>query len=362
MGEVVRTSLAEASLEVELQDPRLVAELIAAIPVGLALVHPFELRIMAANPAMASALGAIPEALLGGRVTQVLPQEHPLADPTYYREVVATARHLEGRLQQGDRTWRWFLRPLRATGLMYVVAGLVEVGHDVEVDQLRQINQVKTDFLNLASHELRTPLGVINGYASLLSQGGLTEAHQRLAGLRIYEKGLQLTRLIHGLTQVARLDEIRTAPLDEPVDLAGLLVELVREAQRRSPDLAIDVELNVPKAVARGNAFWLRTALRELLDNAARFRAAPGRVDVALDARPDAFVVTVRDDGFGIEESLQPLLFQRFAPIETDTSRHLVGLGIGLYLVRQVLNAHRGQIRIESHLGSGTTATVEVPR
>lgn len=355
-------NLAAASLEVELQDPRLVAELIAAIPVGLALVHPLDLRIVAANPAMAAALGGNPEALLGGRVTQVLPQEHPLADPTHYREVAATARQLEGRLQQGDRTWRWFLRPLRATGLLYVMAGLVEVGQDIEVDELRRINQVKTDFLNLASHELRTPLGVINGYASLLSQGGLTEDHQRLAGLRIYEKSRQLTRLIHGLTQVARLDEIRSAPVDEPVDLAALLVELVGEAQRQFPDLAVEIELGVPQAKARGNAFWLRTAFQEVLDNAARFRVTPGRVDVRLDVRPDAFVITVRDDGFGIEESLQPLLFQRFTPIETDTNRHLVGLGIGLFLVRQVLGAHRGQIQIESHPSAGTTATLEVPR
>jgi signal transduction histidine kinase len=355
-------NLVETSLEIELQDPRLVAELIAAIPVGLALVHPFELRILAANPAMASALEVAPEALLGGRVTQVLSAEHPLADPTNYREVTATARYLEGRFQLRDRTWRWFLRPLRGTGFLYVVAGLVEVGPDVEVDELRQINQVKTDFLNLASHELRTPLGVINGYASLLSQGGLTEAHQRLAGQRIYEKGVQLTRLITGLTQVARLDEIRTAPRDEAVDLARLLRELVEAAQRRFPDLAIEIELRVPEPNCRGSSFWLRAAFREILDNAARFRGAPGRVDVVLDERSDAFIVTVRDDGFGIEPSLQPLLFQRFTPIETDTNRHLVGLGIGLFLVRQVLTAHQGQVRIESDPASGTTVILEVPR
>ncbi len=357
-----RPSLVETSLEIELQDPRLVAELIAAIPVGVALVHPFDLRIMAANPAMASALEVVPEALLGARVAQVLPENHPLADPRHYREVSATARHLEGRLRHRDRTWGWFLRPLRGSGLVYVLAGLVEVGHDVQVDELREINQVKTDFLNLASHELRTPLGVINGYASLLSQGGLTQEHQRLAGLRIYEKGRQLTRLLTGLTQVARLDEIRTAPRDESVDLAGLLVELVGEAQRRSPDLAIEIELNVPEAITRGNAFWLRTAFHEVLDNAARFRAAPGQVDVVLGELPGAFVVTVRDDGFGIEEGLQPLLFQRFTPIETDTNRHLVGLGIGLFLVREVLVAHGGQIQIQSHPSTGTTATLEIPR
>jgi two-component system phosphate regulon sensor histidine kinase PhoR len=358
----VRPSLVETSLEIELQDPRVVAELIAAIPVGLAMVHPFDLRIMAANPAMAGALDLVPEVLLGSRVIQVLPENHPLADPTHYREVTATARHLEGRLHHRGRTWRWFMRPLRGSGLVYVLAGLVEVGHDVEVDELREINQVKTDFLNLASHELRTPLGVINGYASLLSQGGLGEEHQRLAGVRIYEKGRQLTRLLTGLSQVARLDEIRTAPRDEPLDLAGLLVELVADAQRRYPDLAIEIDLTVPEALATGNAFWLRAAVREVLDNAARFRGAPGQVTIGLAEVPDAFVVTVRDDGFGIEESLHPLLFQRFTPIETDTNRHLVGLGIGLYLVREVLSAHGGAIEIQSDPSTGTIAILKVPK
>src|SRR5260370_21275079 len=104
----VRPSLVEASLEIELQDPRVVADLIAAIPVGLALVHPFDLRIMAANPAMASALEVVPEALLGGRVVQVLPENHPLADPTPYRPSTPTAPHLERRLPHSDPTCRCF--------------------------------------------------------------------------------------------------------------------------------------------------------------------------------------------------------------------------------------------------------------
>jgi signal transduction histidine kinase len=236
----------------------------------------------------------------------------------------------------------------------------VQPGSDL--DRLLEVNTVKTEFLNLAAHELRTPLGVIHGYASLLAQGGLSSDHQHLAGVRIYEKAKLLSRLITDLSLVARLDELGPALPTDQLDLVELLEPVVEELQRRFPDLAIDFTLAQPKAIIVGNAYWLRLALRELLDNAVRFRPGPsGRIDVSLNRTPSASLVRVADDGFGIASADQGRLFKRFSRIETDENQHLVGMGIGLYVVREVALAHRGRVSVKSQAGSGSEFSFELP-
>jgi signal transduction histidine kinase len=112
-----------------------------------------------------------------------------------------------------------------------------------------------------------------------------------------------------------------------------------------------------------GNTYWLHLAVRELLDNAVRFRPGPsGRIDVSLTGVGDNWRISVLDDGFGIEPQNQAQLFRRFARIETDANRHLVGMGIGLYLVREVAVAHGGQVLADSRPGAGSAFTLELPR
>src|SRR5207245_11516059 len=113
--------------------------------------------------------------------------------------------------------------------------------------------------------------------------GGLTEEHQRLAGLRIYQKARQLSRLIMDLTLIGRIDELAPGLAREPVDLAGLAQETVADVQRRYPDLAIEIAARKPAAQAEGSPSWLRLAIRALLDNAVRRRpGTPARAQLPL--------------------------------------------------------------------------------
>jgi two-component system phosphate regulon sensor histidine kinase PhoR len=234
---------------------------------------------------------------------------------------------------------------------------------DADLSRLLEINAAKTEFLNLAAHELRTPLGVINGYASLLAQGGLTEAHQHLAGARIYEKAKQLSRLITDFSLVARLDELGPALKTNPLDLIELVEPMIEEVQRRFPDVAIELQFSQPQARIDGNAYWLRLAIRELLDNAIRFRPGPGgRIDLTISSVGSHWIVSVLDDGFGIAVADQAGLFGRFARVETEENQHLVGMGIGLYMVREVALAHHGRVAVNSRPGAGSEFTLELPR
>jgi len=165
------------------------------------------------------------------------------------------------------------------------------------------------------------------------------------------------------MSLVGRLDELGSAMAKEDLDLAALIEPMVKEQQRRYADLAIDLRLDVLAAPLTGNPYWLHLAVRELLDNAIRFRPGPtGRIDVTLARSGKSWTVSVLDDGFGIEPRHQGQLFRRFARIETEATSHLVGLGIGLYIVQEVAKAHGGRVLVDSRPGMGSEFTLELPR
>jgi signal transduction histidine kinase len=342
-----------------------VMEVLQAMPIPVAVIEARELRLLAVNDAMAAVFHR-PDAA-GLTVTAVLPPSHPLSDPRPYRKVAQDgAPHSESVLLDGQ-AWNWFIRPLKGEGgaVDHCLTGLVSdpvAPLDLDVTRLRDMNAAKTEFLNLAAHELRTPLSVIIGYGSLLANGGLSEEQEKLAGSRIYEKGRQLSRLIMDMSLVGRLDELGPSIPTRRLDLVGLVEPIVKDQQRRFGDLAIDLELQVLNAPVNGNASWLHLAIRELLDNAVRFRPSPtGRISVTLSRKPGAATISVLDDGFGIDPRHHGQLFKRFSRIETDDNRQLIGLGIGLYLVHEVARAHGGQITVESTPGTGSEFRLQLP-
>lgn len=344
-----------------------VTEVIQAIPIPVAIVLAGDLRVFSLNDRMAKLFNRPAAEAVGRPIVDLTPSAHPLSDPGPYRHVAGTGRPYESSLVLGRQPWQWFIQPLKGAdhSVDHLLVGLIartDRQADWELERLLEVNAVKSEFLNLAAHELRTPLGVIHGYASLLAQGGLSTEHQHLAGVRIYEKAKQLSRLITDLSLVARLDELGPALHTDELDLVKLLEPVVEELQRRFPDLAIDFQFVQPTATVVGNADWLRLALRELLDNAVRFRPGPsGRIDISITPIARAWVVRVADDGFGIPTADQGRLFERFSRIETDENQHLVGMGIGLFTVREVARAHQGRISVKSQAGSGSEFSFELP-
>jgi len=343
-----------------------VSELLQAMPIPLAVVEAGDLRALAVNEMMARVLRRADAA--GLTISSLLPPAHPLSDPRPFRSVATNGQPFAATVVIDGQTWEWFIRPLKGRGraVEHFLTGLLAspaAPLDVDVARLREMNAAKTEFLNMAAHELRTPLSVILGYGSMLAQGGLSPEHQKLAGTRIYEKTRQLSRLIMDMSLVGRFDELGPSMAREPIDLVGLMEPMVKDHQRRFGDLAIEFGFETPDAMVDGNAYWLHLALRELLDNAVRFRPGPtGRIDISLTEGDASWRIAVLDDGFGIEPHNQGQLFKRFARIETDANRHLVGMGIGLYLVQEVARAHGGRVLVDSRPGAGSEFTFELPR
>jgi signal transduction histidine kinase len=342
-----------------------VIEVLQALPIPVAVVEPRDLRVLALNDAMAQ-LFRRPDAA-GLTVTALLPPANPLSDPRPYRKVAAEGRPLSSTVVLDGQTWEWFIHPLKGESdtVEHCLTGLVarpSAPLDPDMARLQEMNAAKREFLNMAAHELRTPLSVIIGYGSLLAQGGLSADHQKLAGARVYEKARQLSRLIMDMHLVGRFDELGPSMPTAALDLVRLVEPIVTDQQRRFGDLAIDFSFDNYLAPVRGNDYWLHLAVRELLDNAVRFRPAPtGRIDVSLKKVGEYWSLNVLDDGFGIDPKHQGQLFKRFARIETDANRHLIGLGIGLYIVQEVAQAHAGRVKVDSRPGLGSEFSLEIP-
>ena len=343
-----------------------VIEILQATPIPLGVVEARDLRVLATNDLMAQLFHRSDAA--GLTISSLLPPSHPLSDPRPYRSVGANGQAFADLVIIDGQTWAWFIQPLKGEtqSVDHLLTGLTAqpaAPLDLDVARLRETSAAKTEFLNLAAHELRTPLSVILGYGSLLAQGGLSEEHQKLAGARIYEKARQLSRLIMDMSLVGRFDELGPPMVHDDLDLVQVIEPMVKELRRRFADLAIDLKLGVLEAPVRGNGYWLHLAIRELLDNAVRFRPGPtGRIDVSIAASDHGWRVSVLDDGFGIDSRNHGQLFKRFARIETEATAHLVGFGIGLYMVQEVARAHGGRVTVDSRLGAGSEFALELPK
>ena len=220
-------------------------------------------------------------------------------------------------------------------------------------DQVRQ-------FVADASHELRTPLAAIRGYSELTRRAPYELPEELRHSLsRIESESVRMSRLVEELLLLARLDEGR-ALRSEPVELGDLLADVTSDARAAGPDHVWNLSAPDEPVVIAGDAERLHQAFANLLTNARVHTPAGTNVEVSLTATPDAAVVTVSDDGPGIQPTVLPTLFQRFVRGDSSRSRRAGSTGLGLSIVRAILEAHAGNVSVESEPGR-TVFTATAP-
>jgi two-component system OmpR family sensor kinase len=235
--------------------------------------------------------------------------------------------------------------------LGHVTAALTARHHSEE--RVRQ-------FVADASHELRTPLAAIRGYAEL-TRPSRADAPPDLAHAmeRVESQAIRMSSLVEDLLLLARLDSGR--PLERgDVDLSLVLVEAIGDAHAAGPDHRWDLELPEEPVVVAGDGPRLHQVIVNLLANARTHTPAGTQVTVTLDLEGDTAVVTVVDNGPGVPESVLPEIFERFTRADTSRSRTAGSTGLGLSIVAAVVNAHGGQIWVDSVPGH-TCFTVRLP-
>jgi PAS domain S-box-containing protein len=232
-------------------------------------------------------------------------------------------------------------------------------------EQLESASRLKSDFVATISHELRTPLNVILGYASLLAEGAfgpLLEA-QADAVRRLERSGKALFDLVSATLDLSRLEAGRIQVDDEDLDVSALSLEIVREATEESQrrGLALETRIEGPPRRVRTDRGKLKLVLGNLVANALKF-TEHGKIVLACEDRDDGVEFRIDDTGPGIPESQREMIFEPFRQGDASPSRRHGGAGLGLYIVRRVLDLLGGWVHLESQVGLGTTFRVWVPR
>lgn len=230
--------------------------------------------------------------------------------------------------------------------------------------KLIQLNKAKSDFVSAVSHELRTPLSAIKGYASLLRSGQfgplVVAQGERLAKI---EKHVDLlTQFINNLLDIARIESGRTAMEHREIPAEEFLAtihDLVRP-QLEAKHLRYAVDLDGVKHLM-GDPEQLRRVFLNLLSNAVKYTPEKGSVGVSFEREGATIVVRVSDTGCGMPPDDLPKLFQEFYRANDPINQQVRGTGLGLALVKRIVEAHQGHITVQSTLGKGTTFTVQLP-
>jgi PAS domain S-box-containing protein len=232
-----------------------------------------------------------------------------------------------------------------------------------DITKFREAEEAKTTFISMISHELKTPVSVIKGYASTLNRDDVvwdSETVER--GLTVIDEETdRLAELIDNLLDVSRL-QIGTFKLDYGPVALDKLAENVADMMRTQTAIhTITVDFPEDFPVIQGDDRRLGQVLSNLLNNAIKYSPKGGKISVGGRVIEDGVEVYVSDEGIGLTEEKQGLIFDRFYRVDNALSRETQGAGLGLYIVRSIVESHGGRIRVQSEPGVGTTFTFSLP-
>jgi PAS domain S-box-containing protein len=265
----------------------------------------------------------------------------------------------------GYRTRREPFSPIQ----MRIARGIAQIAsmalsHSRLMEELARVNRLKSDFVATMSHELRTPMNTLMGYTDLLAAGefGPVTEEQRGVLTRMDQSARELLDLINATLDLSRIEARRVSIEVHDIAVPELLRELEVETryQRQQRGLDFAWEITPESSQLRSDRVKLKVILKNLITNALKFTERGG-VRINAVERDAGLEVSVYDTGIGIAPDILPIIFEPFRQGESAATRRYGGVGLGLYVVRRLLDLLNGSISVESELGRGSTFRVWVP-
>lgn len=274
-----------------------------------------------------------------------------LAPLVFARQMYFRSRSLADRLAEQNRV---------LADQAVKLEQLLETEHNT-VDELRELNRMKNEFVAVVSHELRTPVTALIGYAKTLQQPNFAEDPDLRQEFleRMERQGDRLQRLVENLLTAARI-ESRQLPMQVTrVRFEDLVRDIVEGLGGEAERVKVDIPPELP--VLQTDRELLSRVLSNLLDNALKYSPDASVCEVGARGDPAALVFWVADHGIGIDPTEVERIFQRFYQVDSSSTRTFRGAGLGLSLVRELLQRLGGSIHVESSPGEGSTFTVTLP-
>lgn len=241
--------------------------------------------------------------------------------------------------------------------------GFAVIGERINAmaEELAGMETLRTDFIASVSHELKTPLAVIQSYGRLLQRPGLSEERRIEYARAITETSCDLAGLVANILRLNKLENQQIYPAAKPYDLGEQLRECLLGFEKAWEAKELDIDVDVEDGVrVNADAELLALVWNNLLSNAIKFTESHGRVTLRMHAQDGRAVVQVADTGCGIDSDTGRHIFEKF--YQGDTSHATQGNGLGLALVRRVIDIVGGDIAVSSEVGVGSTFTVTLRR
>jgi PAS domain S-box-containing protein len=307
--------------------------------------------VLLSNPAAMRTYGILPDEVVGLRLEEAI-SDPSLRDLLTRPMTVGSA--LSDEVQAPDG------RTFSASVSLLAGGGRVVTLRDITY--LKELDQMKSDFVNTVSHDLRSPLTYMRGYTTMISMAGeLNEKQQGFVG-RIINGIEQMTELIDDLLDIGKI-EAGVGVEIERCWLPGIVQAVVDDlgVRAEAQDIELTASLSADIPPTKADKTLIRQAIRNLVDNAIKYTPGPGRVDVSLHAYEDSLVVCVRDTGIGIAPEHQHRLFEKFYRIKRRDTVHIRGTGLGLTIVKSIADRHNGRVWVESKLDKGSSFYFAIP-
>ena len=311
-------------------------------------------RVIHSNPAASQMLGRPIDPAC--RFEELFGQE---ADLTFVL-ALKSPEFLEAEKTAGDRSLELFMAPFSSEG---TPSGVIAVIHDVT--EQRKNEQTRREFVANVSHELRTPLTNVKSYAETIESAGSDlppELQQQFLGVIISEAD-RMTRIVQDLLTLSKFDygkmEMNISRFPFAQALQDVYEAEAIDARNHGHIMTLEAPENLPEV--NGDRERIEQVLMNVVSNAIKYTPDGGRIAITAGSDGDHVWAKVTDNGIGIPEKDLPRLFERFYRVDKARSRESGGTGLGLSIAREILEQHKGDIRIESVSGQGTAVTVTLP-
>lgn len=303
------------------------------------------------------------------------------SDPDYYVDIAETRAQITVPLISHDKLLGVLnletAEPSRFTQEVFefiqLLAARIAVAIDnaqlyqvsqTQLGELRSLEQLKTDMIRIAAHDLRSPLGIISGYVDLLCEdlsGHMNEQHH------VYIDSIMraVKRMQHMTTDILSLERVQNkdAALWQIVYLSDLIERAMLDYYDESKQKGLEFNIRLPEdsILVQGDPTDLYEAISNLIGNAIKYTPQGGRVDVLLKKMDGWALLEIEDTGFGVPVDLQSNLFKPFYRAKTQETQHIDGTGLGLYLVKSIVERHGGKMRFRSTYGKGSVFGFQLP-
>ena len=263
-------------------------------------------------------------------------------------------------ISNGDSTIRYSIVPFKNQGAE--TAGAIIVLQDVTEQE--NLDRMRKEFVANVSHELRTPLTTIKSYTETLLDGALEDRDMTLRFLNVIDsESDRMTRLVKDLLMLSKLDYDKTQLNMKEIDLTKILGDCVYKmdisAKQKHQSISLEINDEIPQTI--GDKDRIEQVMINIISNSIKYTQEKGKIYVSMWKEAEYIYIKVRDNGIGIPKKDMSRLFERFYRVDKARSRGLGGTGLGLSIAKQIVEAHNGQIQLDSVYGEGTWVTVILP-